>query len=76
MESRDSFSRNTLDVATSPYLLQHAGHPVWWQEWSREVLDHALVEDKPLLVSSGYSTCHWCHVMAAGPSRTRRQPAS
>lgn len=66
MESRDSFSRNTLDVATSPYLLQHAGHPVWWQEWSREVLDHALVEDKPLLVSSGYSTCHWCHVMAAG----------
>ncbi len=60
------FDRNNLDRSASPYLLQHAGNPVWWQEWSRGVLDHAVSHDKPLLVSSGYSTCHWCHVMAAG----------
>lgn len=60
------FDRNNLDRSASPYLLQHAGNPVWWQEWGIEVLDHAVRQDKPLLVSSGYSTCHWCHVMAAG----------
>jgi len=60
------FDRNNLDRSASPYLLQHAGNPVWWQEWNRGVLDHAVSQDKLLLVSSGYSTCHWCHVMAAG----------
>ena len=66
MDSGDPFCRNNLDRSLSPYLLQHADQPVWWQEWSRELTDHALRADKPLLVSSGYSTCHWCHVMAAG----------
>ncbi|MDZ7634874.1 MAG: DUF255 domain-containing protein [Bacteroidales bacterium] len=59
------WERNNLDRSSSPYLQQHAGNPIWWQEWSRETLDHALAENKPLLVSVGYSTCHWCHVMAA-----------
>src|SRR6056297_305333 len=58
------FSRNNLDKAASPYLRQHGKNPVHWQEWSREVLDYAAREDRPLLVSVGYSTCHWCHVMA------------
>lgn len=56
---------NNLGKSSSPYLLQHAENPVWWQEWSRDVLDLAIRENKPLLVSVGYSTCHWCHVMAA-----------
>lgn len=59
------FRRNNLDGSSSPYLLQHASNPVWWQEWSREVLEYASNEAKPLFVSVGYSTCHWCHVMAA-----------
>jgi uncharacterized protein YyaL (SSP411 family) len=58
--------KNNLDRASSPYLRQHAGNPIWWQEWNRETLDHAVAESKPLLVSVGYATCHWCHVMAAG----------
>ncbi len=58
--------RNNLDSASSPYLRQHAGNPIWWQEWNRETLGHAVAENKPLLVSVGYATCHWCHVMAAG----------
>lgn len=56
--------RNNLDLSVSPYLHQHADNPVHWQEWSGEVLDYARREGKPLLVSVGYSTCHWCHVMA------------
>ena len=59
------WQRNNLDRASSPYLRQHAGNPIWWQEWSRETLGHAVAERKPLLVSVGYATCHWCHVMAA-----------
>ncbi|MBE0668794.1 MAG: DUF255 domain-containing protein [Bacteroidales bacterium] len=59
------FRRNNLDGSSSPYLLQHASNPVWCQEWSRNVLDYANNEAKPLFVSVGYSTCHWCHVMAA-----------
>jgi hypothetical protein len=56
--------RNNLDRARSPYLRQHQDNPVHWQEWNREVLDFARREDRPLFVSVGYSTCHWCHVMA------------
>lgn len=54
---------NSLINSTSPYLLQHAHNPVDWQEWSLEVLELAKKEDKPILVSIGYSSCHWCHVM-------------
>jgi uncharacterized protein len=60
------FSRNNLDTAVSPYLRQHQDNPVWWQQWSAEVLEFAARAGKPVLVSVGYSTCHWCHVMAAG----------
>ncbi len=56
--------RNNLDRSASPYLRQHLDNPVWWQEWGGEVLREALRRNKPLFVSVGYSTCHWCHVMA------------
>jgi uncharacterized protein len=54
---------NRLASATSPYLLQHAHNPVDWFEWGPEALAKAVTEDKPILVSIGYSSCHWCHVM-------------
>jgi uncharacterized protein len=54
---------NRLINATSPYLLQHAYNPVDWFEWGPEALEKAKLEDKPILVSIGYSSCHWCHVM-------------
>ncbi|WP_336516053.1 thioredoxin domain-containing protein [Pollutibacter soli] len=54
---------NHLIKETSPYLLQHAHNPVDWYPWNREALDKAVAEDKPILVSIGYSACHWCHVM-------------
>ncbi len=53
-----------LALATSPYLRQHAGNPVDWYPWGDEASARARAEDKPLLVSIGYSACHWCHVMA------------
>jgi len=56
--------RNRLAGETSPYLLQHAGNPVDWFPWGPEALDKARGEDKPILLSIGYSACHWCHVMA------------
>jgi uncharacterized protein YyaL (SSP411 family) len=55
---------NRLADATSPYLLQHAENPVDWYEWGDEAFERAQAEDKPVLVSVGYSSCHWCHVMA------------
>ena len=55
---------NRLADATSPYLLQHAENPVDWFPWGDEAFERAQAEDKPLLVSVGYSSCHWCHVMA------------
>ena len=55
---------NRLANETSPYLQQHAGNPVDWYPWSAEALERARREDKPLLLSIGYSACHWCHVMA------------
>ncbi len=54
---------NRLINSTSPYLLQHAHNPVNWFEWGTESLQKAMDEDKPILVSIGYSSCHWCHVM-------------
>ncbi|MFN7791378.1 MAG: thioredoxin domain-containing protein, partial [Cyclobacteriaceae bacterium] len=55
---------NRLIHSTSPYLLQHASNPVDWFEWNEEALNKAKKEDKPILLSIGYSSCHWCHVMA------------
>jgi uncharacterized protein YyaL (SSP411 family) len=55
---------NRLADATSPYLLQHAENPVDWYPWGDEAFERARAEDRPLLVSVGYSSCHWCHVMA------------
>ncbi len=63
--TKEYFSRNNLDKSSSPYLLQHVSNPVWWQEWSGDILKHAESSGKPLLVSVGYATCHWCHVMAS-----------
>ncbi|WP_338766087.1 thioredoxin domain-containing protein [Bernardetia sp. ABR2-2B] len=54
---------NQLSKSRSPYLLQHAQNPVHWQMWNNETLEKARKEDKPILVSIGYSACHWCHVM-------------
>jgi uncharacterized protein YyaL (SSP411 family) len=55
---------NRLGKETSPYLLQHAENPVDWYPWGDEALERARTEDKPILLSIGYSACHWCHVMA------------
>jgi uncharacterized protein YyaL (SSP411 family) len=55
---------NRLAGASSPYLRQHAGNPVDWYPWGPEALARARTEDKPILLSIGYSACHWCHVMA------------
>ncbi|MBK8642099.1 MAG: DUF255 domain-containing protein [Saprospiraceae bacterium] len=55
---------NELLKAQSPYLLQHKDNPVHWKVWSPETLKLAIETNKPILVSVGYSTCHWCHVMA------------
>lgn len=55
---------NHLKNATSPYLLQHAENPVDWYPWCEEAFERAREEDKPIFLSVGYSTCHWCHVMA------------
>ncbi len=54
---------NALVSETSPYLLQHAHNPVDWYPWGEEALAKARAEDKPILLSIGYSACHWCHVM-------------
>ena len=55
---------NHLKNATSPYLLQHAENPVDWYPWCKQAFEKAKSEDKPIFLSIGYSTCHWCHVMA------------
>ena len=54
---------NQLIHETSPYLLQHAHNPVNWYAWKEEAFAKSREENKPILVSIGYSTCHWCHVM-------------
>jgi uncharacterized protein len=56
---------NRLQFASSPYLKEHADNPVNWYEWGNEALEKAKNENKPLLISIGYSSCHWCHVMEA-----------
>src|SRR6187399_366843 len=55
---------NRLARERSPYLLQHADNPVDWYAWGDEAFARARTEDKPIFLSIGYSTCHWCHVMA------------
>lgn len=55
--------RNHLATADSPYLREHADNPVCWYEWGPEALDKARRENKPLIISIGYASCHWCHVM-------------
>ncbi|MEQ1764036.1 MAG: thioredoxin domain-containing protein [Pyrinomonadaceae bacterium] len=62
MQAAKKFT-NKLIGETSPYLLQHAHNPVDWYPWGEEAFERARAEDKPLLVSIGYSACHWCHVM-------------
>ena len=57
-------SRNALDKAISPYLLQHKDNPVHWREWGEPALAEARAADRPILLSIGYAACHWCHVMA------------
>ncbi len=54
---------NRLVAASSPYLREHADNPVDWYEWGSEALDKARLEDKPIIISIGYASCHWCHVM-------------
>jgi len=55
---------NRLQHETSPYLRQHAENPVDWYPWGEEALQRARKEDRPIILSVGYSACHWCHVMA------------
>ncbi len=62
MEKEPKYT-NRLIHETSPYLLQHAHNPVDWYPWGEEALSRAKKEDKPILLSIGYSSCHWCHVM-------------
>ena len=62
---------NRLSTERSPYLLQHAENPVDWRPWGPEVFEEAKRTDKPVLLSIGYSTCHWCHVMGRETFRDR-----
>jgi uncharacterized protein YyaL (SSP411 family) len=55
---------NRLREESSPYLLQHADNPVEWQAWNDASIELARAQGKPILLSVGYSACHWCHVMA------------
>ena len=66
---------NRLIDETSPYLLQHAHNPVDWYPWGNDALARAKAENKPILLSIGYSACHWCHVMERGvvPESRNRQ---
>ncbi len=59
----DEQHTNRLVHEKSPYLLQHAHNPVDWYPWGKEAFDKAKKENKPIFLSVGYSTCHWCHVM-------------
>ena len=63
-QSGNNMSENKLDRESSPYLLQHAKNPVHWYAWNEESLSKAKKENKPIFLSVGYSSCHWCHVMA------------
>ena len=63
-QARPGDPANRLDQETSPYLLQHANNPVLWQPWDEQAIELARTAQKPILLSIGYSSCHWCHVMA------------
>ena len=73
---------NRLAKESSPYLLQHKNNPVDWYPWGREAFDKARELDRPIFLSIGYSTCHWCHVclLYTSPSprdqRGSRMPSS
>ena len=56
--------KNNLSENLSPYLKQHKNNPVTWQIWSKQTLEYAKKNKKPILLSIGYASCHWCHVMA------------
>jgi len=56
-----------LEVESSPYLNMHATNPVQWYPWGEEAFEKARRENKPLFISIGYFTCHWCHVMSLVP---------
>ncbi len=64
VETKETSSSNRLINEKSPYLLQHAHNPVDWYPWGEEAFARAKIEDKPIFLSIGYATCHWCHVMA------------
>jgi uncharacterized protein len=64
MPASPSSGRNALAAESSPYLRQHADNPVQWHAWGPQALELARRQDKPILLSIGYSACHWCHVMA------------
>ena len=57
-------NKNSLANDPSPYLQQHKDNPVNWQTWSKDILEVARKNKKPILLSIGYASCHWCHVMA------------
>ena len=59
-----SINKNILSNNLSPYLKQHKDNPVHWQTWSEGTLKFARLNSKPILLSIGYASCHWCHVMA------------
>jgi hypothetical protein len=63
-DAKDTRRANRLQGEASPYLRQHAHNPVDWYPWGKQAFDKARAENKPILLSVGYSTCHWCHVMA------------
>ena len=63
-KARPSQENNWLIETKSPYLLQHADNPINWYPWTEEAFERAKAENKPIFLSIGYSTCHWCHVMA------------
>jgi uncharacterized protein YyaL (SSP411 family) len=64
--NREKDAVNRLGAAMSPYLLQHAGNPVDWWEWGTEAFEEARRRDVPVLLSVGYSSCHWCQETEAG----------
>jgi len=61
--SANSENKNHLGSEKSPYLLQHKNNPIWWYSWSKKAFEKAKKENKPIFLSIGYATCHWCHVM-------------
>src|SRR4029079_19319394 len=64
MSASADMSANRLGREQSPYLLQHKDNPVHWMPWGREAFSLPAVEDKPILLSTGYAACHWCLFMA------------